>query len=84
MDFVLIIGYIAAVLTTVAFLPQAIRILRLKETKDISLLTYICFSAGVFSWLVYGMFKNDWPIIAANFVTFILAFTILVLKLKYK
>jgi MtN3 and saliva related transmembrane protein len=84
MDYVIIIGFLAALFTTIAFLPQALRILKLRETKDISLITYVLFSSGVFTWLVYGVLRNDWPVIAANFVTFILAFTILLLKLRYK
>lgn len=84
MDTYTVIGLIAASCTTAAFLPQAIRIIRTKHTKDISLAMYLIFSTGVFCWLIYGVLMRDIPIIAANLITFIFSFTILVLKIRYK
>jgi MtN3 and saliva related transmembrane protein len=84
MDFILIIGLAAATLTTSAFFPQAVRIWKLKEAKDISLITFIVLSLGVFLWLVYGILKSDIAIILANAVTLVLALTILYFKVKYK
>lgn len=78
-----IFGYFAAFLTTLSFLPQTIKTIKEKNTEGISLLMYSMFTAGVFLWLVYGLMLRDLPIIAANSVTFALAFTILVLKIKY-
>lgn len=78
-----IIGLLAGTLTTGAFLPQVIKTLKLKETKDLSLWMYIILSTGVFLWLVYGIMIKDLPIIAANAISFILAIFILSSKLKY-
>jgi len=79
-----IIGLLAGTLTTIAFLPQVIKTLKLKETKDISLWMYIILCTGVFLWLVYGLLIKDLPIILANGITLILALIILSFKLKYK
>lgn len=79
-----VIGLLAAVCTTISFLPQAIRVIRTRQTRDISLWMYVIFSTGVFLWLIYGIVIKDLPVITANFVTFIFTLTILVLKIKYK
>ncbi|MBV7508364.1 SemiSWEET transporter [Bacillus sp. sid0103] len=83
MDFISVIGYIAAILTTVSFLPQAIKTIKDKNTDGISLGMYSMFTSGVLLWLVYGFFVKDIPIIIANSITFILAVTILALTIKY-
>ncbi|MGG1679354.1 SemiSWEET transporter [Neobacillus sp. NRS-1170] len=82
-DIVSIFGYLAAILTTLSFLPQAIKTIREKNTEGISFIMYGMFTAGVLLWLIYGLFIKDIPIIVANFITLILALTILVLKVKY-
>ncbi|MCG3665686.1 SemiSWEET transporter [Aliarcobacter butzleri] len=79
-----LIGYFAAFCTTIAFIPQAIKIIKTKNTKSLSLAMYIIFSLGVFSWFIYGIIKMDFPIIIVSFLTFIFAFTILVYKLREK
>jgi MtN3 and saliva related transmembrane protein len=84
MDIIEPIGFLAALFTTAAFVPQALQTIRSKDTKGISLSMYIIFSTGVFLWLLYGLALNNLPIIIANAVTFVLAATILVFKLKYK
>lgn len=84
MDYIQFIGIIAAILTTVSFLPQAIKAIKTKDTKGISLSMYCIFFLGVTLWLIYGILVNNLPIILANSVTFILSGTILILKLKYK
>lgn len=78
-----VIGLIAATLTTISFLPQAIKTARTKETKDLSLGMYISFTTGVFLWLVYGLFIKDAPLIVANVITLVLAAYILILKIKH-
>ena len=78
------IGFFAAFCTTIAFLPQAIKVYKTKSTKDISLYMFLIFTIGVLSWLIYGLIINDWPVILANAVTLILSFFILIYKLKYK
>lgn len=79
-----IIGYIGAALTTLAFVPQAIKTIRDKHTKDISLFMYIIFVLGISFWFVYGVMLNSMPIILANAISFCLSGTILILKIKYK
>ena len=78
-----LIGFIAATLTTIAFLPQVIKTWKDKSTKDISLVTYSLFVMGTVTWFSYGILLHSWPIILANLITFILAATVLGLKIKY-
>ena len=83
MEYVILLGLAAGTLTAISFLPQVIRTWKLKEAKDLSLMTYIILTLGVTLWLIYGIIKSDIPIIAANTVTIVLASTILFFKLKY-
>jgi len=78
------IGFFAAFCTTIAFLPQAIKVYKSKSTKDISLYMFLIFTIGVLSWLMYGIVISDLPIILANSVTLILSLFILVYKIKFK
>jgi MtN3 and saliva related transmembrane protein len=77
------IGFAAAFLTSVSFIPQAIMTIRTKNTRGISRGMYAMFTVGVSLWLVYGISLGSWPMIAANTVTLALAATILALKLRY-
>lgn len=77
------LGYAAATLTTISFLPQAVKTIRSRETHGISLLMYIVFTIGIGFWFCYGIALHSWPMIAANAITFVLAATILVLKLRH-
>ena len=76
-------GYLAAVMTTLAFVPQAIKTIRTRDTRSISLGMYVVFTAGIAMWLVYGIALESMPMILANIVTFLLSATILGLKLKH-
>ena len=76
-----IIGSLAAVCTTVAFVPQVILVLKTKNTDSISFIMYSIFIAGVALWGVFGYMTLQWPIIIANIITFILAFIIWFSKL---
>jgi MtN3 and saliva related transmembrane protein len=78
-----LLGYTAAVLTTGAFVPQAVRTIRTRDTRAISLWMYVTFTTGIALWFVYGVRINAWPMILANTITFLLAATILALKLRY-
>lgn len=78
------VGMAAAILTTIAFIPQAWRTIKTRNTRDISLSMYIVFTIGVACWLTYGILKNDLPIIVANIVAILLAGTILTMKIIYK
>ena len=77
------IGIIAGTLTTIAFLPQVIQVVKTKSTDDISLVMYVVFITGVAFWLLYGILLGAWPVIIANIVTFILALIVLVMKLRH-
>ena len=79
-----LLGLFAATLTTIGFIPQAYKIIRTRHTKDLSLGMYVLLTIGVFSWLLYGIFMNDLPVILANAVTSVFIVTILVLKIRYK
>jgi len=78
------IGFIAATMTTISFLPQVIKTWRMKETRDISLSMFIILAAGIFLWIIYGFFIQALPIILANSITFVFVMIILFFKLKYK
>jgi MtN3 and saliva related transmembrane protein len=75
------VGYAAAALTTLSFVPQALLTLRTRDVSGISLAMYGAFTAGVACWLVYGLALGEWPIIVANAVTLALAATILGMKI---
>ena len=77
-------GYVAATLTTLAFLPQALKTIRSKDTRSISLGMYVVFTIGIGFWLAYGIVLGSMPMILSNIVTFVLSATILAMKLKYK
>ena len=78
------IGSIAGVLTTLAFLPQVIKVLQTKDTKAISLGMYLMSVIGIFLWMVHGYRIGDMALFIANVVTFCLTLIILISKLKYK
>ena len=78
-----LIGLIAGMCTTIAFLPQVIKTWKSRSAKDLSLGMFSIFSTGVALWLVYGFLMQDLPVIAANLLTLMLASTLLVFKLKY-
>jgi len=77
------IGFVAAFCTTAAFVPQLVRVLRLRSAREISLPTFLMFSIGVFLWLLYGFEIGSKPVIASNSVTLVLSVSILVLKVRY-
>ena len=77
-----VLGYLAGILTTLAYLPQVIKILRHKGTKDISLGMYVMLCTGIACWMLYGIGLGSWPIILANMVTLALAGIILAAKIR--
>lgn len=79
-----IIGMSAAILTTLAFVPQVLKVVKLKKTDGLSLSTYIIFTLGVVLWLVYGFFKNSISMVLGNGITLILSLIILVYIAKGK
>jgi MtN3 and saliva related transmembrane protein len=83
MDYIAIVGFMAAALTVIAFFPQLLKVWKTKSTKDISLGMFSIFCSGVFLWLVYGILTQDPPVTIANLLIFIQAFVILMSKVKY-
>lgn len=78
------LGTAAGILTTAAFVPQAVKIWKSKSAGDISLGMFLIFSIGVLLWLVYGALIGAVPLIAANSITLVLALAILAMKIRYK
>ena len=78
-----IVGVLGAALTTLCWLPQAIKVMRERETRALSLPATAAFTAGIGLWLVYGFGIGDWPLIGSNAVTLLLMLPILLLKLRH-
>jgi MtN3 and saliva related transmembrane protein len=79
---VALLGLVAACCTTIAFVPQVVRIWRTRSTRDISLGMFVVLTVGMLLWLVYGLLVRDLPLVLANSATFTLSLTILVLKVR--
>jgi MtN3 and saliva related transmembrane protein len=84
MDYITIIGLIAAAFTASSFFPQIVKAFRTKLTRDISLTYTILLSSGSLLWLVYGILDKNLPIIVANFIASIQALMLIILKVTYK
>ena len=83
MDWIDTIGSVAASLTTLSFVPQALKTFKTRDVSGISLGMYTAFTLGVALWLIYGILIGAWPVIIANAVTLVLALAILVMKLRF-
>ena len=77
------IGVTGAALTTLCWLPQAVKIIRDKETRALSLPGTAAFTIGIALWLGYGLAFDDWPLIGSNAATLVLMAPILAMKLRY-
>ena len=84
MDYIEILGLIAATLTTAAFVPQVYKTWQQKSTRDISLTMYLVMSVGVVLWCIYGILIESFPVTLANALTALLLFIMLILKLRYR
>jgi MtN3 and saliva related transmembrane protein len=78
------IGSLAAICTTLCWVPQAVKIIREKQTQGVSLITQAVFTVGLALWLIYGLFLTNWPLILANAVTLLFSVVILILKVRYR
>ena len=76
-------GYAAATCTTLSFIPQAVKTIRSRDTRGISLLMYVVFTIGIGFWFGYGIVLGSWPMLLSNVVTLALALVILALKLRH-
>ncbi len=83
-DYITILGFIAASLTTFGYVPQIIKGYKTKHLKDVSLLMYILLTFGMFLWMIYGIFRKDIVIIIANIVGVIFGTVTLGMKLYYE
>jgi MtN3 and saliva related transmembrane protein len=83
MDTTTLLGLVAGFLTTIAFVPQVTKIWKEKSAKDVSLPTFLAFSLGVALWMVYGIIKQEPPIVLWNAVTLVLSGAIVAMKLKF-
>jgi MtN3 and saliva related transmembrane protein len=79
-----LIGYAAAALSTIAFVPQVLHTWRTRSGRGISLGMYATFTSGVALWLAYGILLDAWPIIVANAITLTLALSLLAMKIHYR
>ncbi|MDV3310383.1 MAG: SemiSWEET transporter [Cyclobacteriaceae bacterium] len=83
-DMIQMLGLVAGACTTIAFLPQVIKTWKSRSAKDLSLSMFSIFTLGVGLWLIYGFLDNNIPVIAANFITLMLAATLLVFKFRFR
>jgi MtN3 and saliva related transmembrane protein len=83
MDMTTLVGLVAGLLTTVSLVPQVIKIWKTRSAKDVSRKMFIAFCAGVALWLIYGILKDEVPMILWNAVSLALGLAILGMKLKY-
>ncbi len=84
MNYFTLIGLAAATCTTISFLPQAIKVIKTRDTRSLSLPMYVIFTTGVLLWLTYGILIRDIPVIAANSVTSLFSTIILVSIIFYR
>ena len=84
MDMIQILGLVAGTCTSLAAVPQLVKAWKTKEVKDISLKMFLLYVVGIGLWLVYGILRNDSPIIITNSLSLTFNVAMLVLKLKYK
>ena len=77
------LGAVAATLTTVSFVPQALKAIRSRDTRGISLGMYAIFTTGIAFWFAYGVMLHSWPMVVSNAITVVLASVILLLKLRF-
>ena len=83
LDTITIIGFAAGFLTTIAFIPQVLKIWKTRSAKDVSLPAFATFTVGIAGWIAFGILKQDPPIILWNVVTFVLAAAILAMKVRF-
>lgn len=82
-DTATVVGMIAGLCTTAAFVPQVVRIIKTRHTADLSLAMYAIFVAGTLLWLAYGLMIGSLPVVIYNLLTSLLAGAVLVMKLRF-
>ncbi|MBW6442407.1 SemiSWEET transporter [Patescibacteria group bacterium] len=84
MELIILLGLVAVIFTNASFLPQAIKTIKTKHTKDLSLGMYLMLATGLFLWLLYGILIKDFPLILSNGISLTFTLTILFLIIRYK
>jgi MtN3 and saliva related transmembrane protein len=84
MDWIQVLGLAAGLFTSISMLPQLIKTLKEKKAEDVSLKMLVSLMTGVALWLVYGILRDDLPIILTNALSLLLNTTMVVLRIKYK
>lgn len=79
-----IIGILAAILTTVCYMPQAWHVIRTRHTDGISLLAYVTLFGGVGLWFIYGILRHDFPLMLCNGLTLPMILTVIIIKIRHK
>ena len=82
-SYIEIIGFVAAFLTTAAFLPQVYKTWKTKDVTGLSLPMLAMFFVGILAWLVYGLLKDSPSLIFANSITLVSSFILVYFKIKY-
>jgi MtN3 and saliva related transmembrane protein len=83
MNWLDLLGMVAGSLTTASLLPQVLQAHRTRHTKDLSLLMFLLFSAGLTLWIAYGVLNRAVPVVAANVFTLSLTVYLIFLKIKH-
>ncbi|NOT43885.1 MAG: SemiSWEET transporter [Acidobacteria bacterium] len=78
-----VIGYLAALLTTLAFVPQVVRTWRTRSAGDLSGTTLVAFTSGILLWLAYGVAQGSRPIVLANGATLVQCVLLVVMKIRF-
>src|SRR5271157_6405059 len=84
MSLISLVGFAAGTLCTLAYLPQALHSFRTKSVRDISLTMLVSLNVGLLLWVAYGFLIRSLPIILPNAITFLLAFPLLIMKVRYR
>ncbi|MFT5703608.1 MAG: MtN3 and saliva related transmembrane protein [Rickettsiales bacterium] len=81
-NIIFMVNFFAALLTTLSFLPQAIKTIRTRDTSGISLTMYLMLVTGVFLWALFGWMIDNYTIMIANIITFLFAGIVLIIKVN--
>ena len=79
-----IVGFAAATLSTIAFLPQVIKTWKSRSARDVSYALLLTFSTGCFCWVIYGYQADAKPVMIANSFTLALNLAILTMKISFE
>lgn len=84
LEFIVILGFVAGLLTSVSMLPQVIKTYKKKQAEEVSLLMLLVLMAGICLWIWYGFKKEDYPIMITNAISLFINISLVVLRHRYK